>query len=358
MGGSSNTPGLQDAFGRVMRDLRISVTDRCNFRCLYCLPETEEASNFYRDQASKKPGDAPKTYIRYPWKPKKDILSYEEIIRFTRLAADMGIEKIRITGGEPLLRTGIATLIAEIGKIPGIRDIALTSNGFLFPKYARELKEAGLSRMTFSMDSLDAANFERMTGRSGLESVLESISLAKQMGFHPVKVNAVIIKDMNDHGLLDLVQFGREHEVSMRFIEYMPLDSGKSWQKSMVVTGAEMLERIRERFELVPLKPAHASETAKRWKHADGKGEIGLIASVSEPFCAQCNRLRLTADGHLRTCLFSHQEHDFKSMLRGTSSDQEIMDHLKEKVWGKEPGHKIGREDFVQPDRSMSFIGG
>lgn len=350
--------GLQDSYGRIMRDLRISVTDRCNFRCLYCLPETEEASNFYRDASSPHTHQGEKTYIRYPWKPKKEILTYEEIIRFVRLTSSVGVQKIRITGGEPLLRTGVAGLIADIKQTPGIQDVALTSNGFLFQKHAHALKEAGLSRMTFSMDSLDAANFEKMTGRKGLEGVIESIQLAKQLGFDPIKVNAVIIRDMNDHELGDLVQFGRDYQVTMRFIEYMPLDSGKAWQKELVVTGREMLERIQKRFNIQPLQPNHSSETAKRWQHEDGHGELGIIASVSEPFCSQCNRLRLTADGHLRTCLFSHQEHDFKSLLRGKTPDQGILDKLRTVVFGKEPGHKIGREDFVQPERTMSFIGG
>lgn len=366
MGNNNNTlgspmkhQGLQDSYGRIMQDLRISVTDRCNFRCLYCLPETEEASNFYRDaSAGRHLQEGQKNFIRYPWKPKKEILTYEEIIRFVRLTSQAGIRKIRITGGEPLLRTGVAGLIAEIKKIPGIQDVALTSNGFLFQKHAQALKEAGLSRMTFSMDSLDAANFEKMTGRKGLEGVIESIQLAKQLGFGPVKVNAVIIRDMNDHELEDLVQFGRDHQVTMRFIEYMPLDSGKAWQKELVVSGREMLERIQNRFDIQPLQPNHSSETAKRWQHKDGNGEFGIIASVSEPFCSQCNRLRLTADGNLRTCLFSHHEHDFKSLLRSNAPDHDIMNKLRTVVFGKEPGHKIGREDFVQPERTMSFIGG
>jgi cyclic pyranopterin phosphate synthase len=341
-----------------MGDLRISVTDRCNFRCLYCLPETEEASNFYRDQHVGDASESGNKFIRYPWKPKKDILTFEEIERFTRIAAGLGVEKIRITGGEPLLRQGIAQLIANIRSIPGIKDVALTSNGFLFSKHAQPLKDAGLSRMTFSMDSLDPDNFEKMTGRKGLQDVLDSIDLAKQLGFEPVKVNAVIIRSLNDHELEDLVQFGKDRQISMRFIEYMPLDHGKAWQKTMVITGKEMMERIQSKFDMEPVPPSNPSETAKRWKHRDGKGEVGIIASVTEPFCKQCNRLRLTADGQLRTCLFSHHEHDFKTPLRAQVKDSVIIDQLKTVVWGKEAGHKIGQEDFVQPDRTMSFIGG
>ena len=257
-----------------------------------------------------------------------------------------------------MLRKGIANLIATIRAIPGIKDVALTSNGFLFKKHAQQLKDAGLSRMTFSMDSLDPDNFEKMTGRNGLQGVLESIDLAKQLGFEPVKVNAVIIRSLNDYELEDLVQFGKDHQISMRFIEYMPLDHGKAWQKSMVVTGREMLERIHARFDMEPVPAANPSETAQRWKHTHGGGEIGIIASVSEPFCKQCNRLRLTADGHIRTCLFSHNEHDFKTLLRDRAEDATITQKLKTVVLGKESGHKIGREDFIQPDRTMSFIGG
>ncbi|MDG1855771.1 MAG: GTP 3',8-cyclase MoaA [Verrucomicrobiota bacterium] len=358
MGSPVNAVGLQDSFGRSMGDLRISVTDRCNFRCLYCLPDTEEASNFYRHQQEDAGSKTAKRLIRYPWKPKKDILTFEEIERFTRIAAGLGIEKIRITGGEPLLRSGIADLISNIRAIPGIKDVALTSNGFLFRKHAQQLKDAGLSRMTFSLDSLDADNFEKMTGRKGLQDVLDSIDLAKQLGFDPVKVNAVIIRNLNDHELEDLVQFGKNRQISMRFIEYMPLDHAKAWQKTMVITGREMIDRIQSSFDIEQVPPSNPSETAKRWKHKDGQGEVGIIASVSEPFCQQCNRLRLTADGQLRTCLFSHHEHDFKAHLRAGSTDQAIIDQLKTVVWGKESGHKIGHKDFVQPDRTMSFIGG
>jgi GTP 3',8-cyclase len=350
--------GLKDAFGRVMHDLRISVTDRCNFRCLYCLPETEEASEFYRQQKADPSKPSAKKPICYSWKPKSEILSFEEITRFVRIAARMGVHKIRITGGEPLLRRGVAQLVSAIRAIPGIKDVALTSNGFLFSRYAQALKDAGLSRMTFSLDSLDPANFQKMTGRTGLQSVLESIALAKRMDFDPVKVNAVIIRGLNDHELEALVRFGRDAGVRMRFIEYMPLDSGKAWQREMVVAGSEMLERIRQQFALVPLEQAHAAETAKRWKHADGRGEIGIIASVTMPFCQQCNRLRLTSDGHLRTCLFTHQEHDFKTMLRGQVADEVIMEKLQSVVWNKESGHNIGHQDFRQPQRTMSSIGG
>ncbi len=350
--------GLRDSFGREIRDLRISVTDRCNFRCLYCLPETEEASNFYRSTRGKQEGEPAPEKIRYTWKPRKEILTYEEIHRFVSIAASLGVEKLRITGGEPLLRHELPRLIQGLSQIDGIQDLALTSNGFSFARHAHALKEAGLNRMTFSLDSLDPVNFHKMTGRNGLEEVLESIQLAKRLSFEPIKVNAVVIRDMNDHELEALVEFGRSQGIVMRFIEFMPLDAGKAWQKEKVVSRDEMLEKLCSRFDLVALPQKHAAETAQRWRHADGRGEIGIVAPVSAPFCGHCNRIRLTADGQLRTCLFSHHEHDFKSLLRQNASDQALEDLLVHAVRGKEKGHSIGQASFVQPDRTMSFIGG
>jgi cyclic pyranopterin phosphate synthase len=350
--------GLQDTFGRQIRDLRISVTDRCNFRCLYCLPETEEASNFYRPR-SEDPAPASATKkIRYHWKPRREILTYEEIVRFVRIAAGLGVQKLRLTGGEPLLRPHLPELIHALARIQGIQDLALTSNGFGFQRQAQALYEAGLDRMTFSLDSLNRERFLKMTGRDGLEEVLQSIRLARSMGFAPIKVNAVIIRGLNDHELPDLVAFGRQESVIMRFIEFMPLDAGKAWQREHVVSRQEMLSRLHQDFTLLPLGQQHAAETAQRWQHADGQGEIGIIAPVSSPFCGQCNRIRLTADGQLRTCLFSLKEHDFKLRLREGSSDHDIAQALKEAVLSKEKGHAIGQASFVQPERTMSFIGG
>jgi len=346
-----------------MRDLRVSVTDRCNFRCLYCLPETEEAADFYRTRYDglRGPGAGapPATPIAREWKPRSEILDFEEITRVVRIAVGLGIEKVRITGGEPLLRRGVEHLIGSVAKIPGVRDLAMTTNGALFAPRAVALREAGLNRVSFSMDSLDRDNFRRMTGRDGLGGVLEGIQVARRLGFHPVKVNAVIIRGMNDQEIPDLVRFAVKEDLSLRFIEFMPLDSSRAWQRELVVPGREILERLRSDFQLEPVDPsANPSETAPRWRLAGGRGEVGIIAPVSEPFCGHCNRLRLTADGKLRTCLFSLDEHDLKPLLRGGGSDDDLASLLQDRVRHKEAGHRIGQADFVQPQRSMSCIGG
>jgi len=346
---------LVDSYGRILRDLRISITDRCNFRCLYCLPETEAAHNFYRGRWANLPNSTP---IVQQWVPRSKILSFEEIERVVRVAVNLGIHKIRLTGGEPLLRNGVEELVARIAKIPGIQDLAMTTNGFLFPEKARKLRDAGLRRISFSLDSLDAANFKKITGRDGLEEVLTSITLARDLGFQPVKVNAVVIRDINDHEIDALAEFAREHNLSFRFIEFMPLDSARAWLKEMVVSGREILQRLQERFTLKPVRSDNASETATRWAFEDGRGEIGIIAPVSEPFCGHCNRIRMTADGKIRTCLFSVTEHDLRAMLRDGTSDENIVEWLRGVVWQKEERHHIGEADFVPASRSMSCIGG
>jgi cyclic pyranopterin phosphate synthase len=346
---------LADSHGRILRDLRVSITDRCNFRCLYCLPETEAAQNFYRGHWAKLPNSAP---IVQQWVPKSAILSFEEIERVVRIAASLGIQKIRLTGGEPLLRHGLEDLIARLAKIPGLEDLAMTTNGFLFAQKARALREAGLHRVSFSMDSLDRDNFKKITGRDGLGEVLEGIRLARELGFHPVKVNAVVIREINDHELESLAGFARDQDLSFRFIEFMPLDSARAWQKEMVVSGKEILQRLRAKFDLQPVTSENPHSTSKRWKFSDGRGEIGIIAPVSEPFCGHCNRIRLTADGKIRTCLFSVGEHDLRALLRGGKSDGEVGDWLKAVVWQKEDRHHIGEPEFVSPPRSMSCIGG
>ena len=346
---------LVDSHGRVLRDLRVSVTDRCNFRCLYCLPETEAAQNFYRGRWANLPHSV--TLAR-EWQPPSKILSFEEIERAVRLAVDLGIQKIRLTGGEPLLRRELEKLVEKIARIPGITDLAMTSNGFLFPQRGKALREAGLRRISFSLDSLDPANFKKITGRDGLPEVLESIELAQQLGLSPVKVNAVVIRGINDHEIETLAEFARARNLSFRFIEFMPLDSARAWQKDLVVSGRDILQRLQSRFTLVPVKSENKSETARRWAFEDGRGEIGIIAPVSEPFCGHCNRLRLTADGNLRTCLFSLNEHDLRTKLRDGSSDEAIRDFYRRVVWQKEDRHHIGEPEFKQPERTMSCIGG
>lgn len=346
---------LVDSHGRVMRDLRISVTDRCNFRCLYCLPETEAAFNFYRGRWANLPQSTP---IERRWAPRSQILTFEEIERIVRVAVELGIEKVRLTGGEPLLRQQLETLVAKLAGIDGIKDLALTTNGFCFAPKAAALRAAGLRRVSFSLDSLDRTNFLKITGRDGLTEVLAGIQLAQSMGFNPVKVNAVIIRGVNDHEIEALAQFGFERGLSFRFIEFMPLDSGRVWLKELVVRGDHILARLRERFDLQAVPRVNVSETAMRWALADGAGEVGIIAPVSQPFCGHCNRLRLTADGQVRTCLFSVREHDLRAALRGGISDEDLRAFLVDVVLQKEPRHHIGEPDFVAPNRSMSCIGG
>jgi cyclic pyranopterin phosphate synthase len=346
---------LIDAQGRMLRDLRVSLTDRCNFRCLYCLPETEAARNFYRGHWANLPNPEP---ILPQWLPRSRILSFEEVERAVRVMVGLGIRKVRLTGGEPLLRRDLERLVARLAAIPGVEDLAMTTNGFLFRDKAQALRQAGLHRVSFSLDSLDRDNFKRITGRDGLSDVLAAIQLAQELGFYPVKVNAVVIRGINDHELEALADFARGRGLSLRFIEFMPLDSARAWQKEMVVRGAEVLGRLRRRFELLPAPSDNPSSTSKRWVFAGGTGEIGIIAPVSEPFCGHCNRLRLTADGKIRTCLFSVAEHDLRELLRDGVPDQAIADWFRQVVRHKEARHHIGEPDFVSPPRSMSCIGG
>jgi len=248
--------------------------------------------------------------------------------------------------------------VGRVARIPGITDLAMTTNGFLFAQKARALRQAGLRRISFSLDSLDRENFRKLTGRDALQEVLNNIGLAQELGFHPVKVNAVIIRELNDQQIEPLAEFARQRNLSLRFIEFMPLDSARAWLKEMVVPGREILARLQSRFALQPLAADNPSATAKRWAFADGRGELGIIAPVSEPFCGNCNRIRLTADGKIRTCLFSVTEHDLRGRLRDGASDEELGAWLKQLVWQKEARHHIGEPDFVPPSRSMSCIGG
>jgi cyclic pyranopterin phosphate synthase len=296
--------------------------------------------------------------ILQEWVPRQHLLTFEEIERIVRLAVGLGIEKIRLTGGEPLLRHGVETLVSRVSKIGGIRDLAMTTNGLLFPQKAKALRQAGLGRVSFSLDSLDRENFKKITGRDGLAEVLQSIALAVELGFNPVKVNAVVIRGLNDHEIEALAEFGRERGLGMRFIEFMPLDSARAWLRELVVPGREIIERLRARFNLHPVADPNVSSTSKRWAFDYGAGEIGVIAPVSEPFCGHCNRIRLTADGKVRTCLFSVTEHDLRSLVRNGATDQEIEDWLAQIVYGKEARHHIGEPDFVPASRSMSCIGG
>ncbi len=317
--------------------MRVSLTDRCNFRCFYCLPHGEP-----------------------PIAPKSEMLSYEEIEYACNIFVSLGIEKIRLTGGEPMMRRDIETIIAKLSALkPRLLDLALTTNGYFLPGRAADLKAAGLDRITISIDSLKPDVFKRMTGVDVLDRVFEGIEAAKQAGLTPIKINAVIVRGHNEDEVADFAAFAREHDIGMRFIEFMPLDSGHEWSREMVVSGREMLERIEERYPLIPVKVPRGSETSSRYRFADNApGEIGIIAPVTEPFCGACSRIRLTADGQIRTCLFSTVEHSLRDVIRSNVSRAEIIEYIESVVMKKEPRHFINEPEFMQPERTMSFIGG
>jgi cyclic pyranopterin phosphate synthase len=291
---------------------------------------------------------------------KETILIFEEIARVSEIFVDLGIEKIRLTGGEPMLRKGIVNLVKQISRLkPQLKDLALTTNGHSFADHAAQLKDAGLDRVTVSLDSLDRERFRELTGVDAIHKPLAAIDSAKQNGIDPVKVNAVIVRGRNDNELVDFATFARDKGVSFRFIEFMPLDSGHSWSREMVVPGSEIRERIGAVYPLKLKETTRGSGTAWKYEFADGSpGEIGIIAPVTEMFCGQCSRIRLTADGQIRTCLFSTTEHNLRDVLRSGASREEIAEFIRSVVLKKEPRHHINDADFVQPARTMSFIGG
>jgi cyclic pyranopterin phosphate synthase len=289
------------------------------------------------------------------------MLSYEEIDHVCEIFVSLGIEKIRLTGGEPMLRRDIETIIRKLSRLrsSGLLDLALTTNGYYLPDRAQSLKDAGLDRVTISLDSLKRDVFKRMTGVDVLDKVLNGIAAAKKAGLEPIKINAVIVRGHNEDEVADFAAFAREHDVKMRFIEFMPLDSGHEWAREDVVSGKEIRERISERFPLVRVDVARGSDTSSRYRFADGApGEIGVIAPVTEPFCGACSRIRLTADGQIRTCLFSTIEHSLRDVVRSGASREEIVDYIHSVIMKKEPRHFINDPGFVTPSRTMSFIGG
>ena len=328
---------LKDKYNRTIRDLRVSLTDRCNFRCFYCRPVSESL------HASK-----------------ETVLTYEEIFKVCEIFVSLGIEKIRLTGGEPLLRKDSEKLIKDLSTLkPILKDIALTTNGFSLPNKARDLKTAGLDRVTISLDSLKRKKFEKITGVDRLDSVLEAIESAKKANLKPIKINTVVIRNTNDDELVDFARFAREMQVSVRFIEFMPLDSGNKWQRDLLVSGKEIKEKIKAVFPLELKKTSRGKETAWKYGFSDGaSGEIGIIAPVTQMFCGACSRIRLTADGQIRTCLFSNAEHNLRDVLRSGASRGEIIEFIKQVVLQKEKRHHINDADFVQPKRTMSMIGG
>lgn len=307
---------VADRFERPLRDLRISVTDRCNFRCPYCMP----AEIF---------GE------RYEFLPRGEILSFEEIIRLVRVMAPLGVEKVRITGGEPLLRHDLHDLIGGMSQISGIRDLALTTNGSLLKRTAGQLKREGLSRMTVSLDTLDPEIFLQLNGEKlSVETVLGGIQAAREAGFDPIKINCVVQKGVNDHGLIDLVHYCREGGHILRFIEYMDVGTRNDWSLDRVLPAEEILALIHRELPIRPLEPNYLGEVARRWAFCDGEGEIGIIASVSKPFCGDCSRGRLTTDGRLMTCLFATDGVDLRTPLRAGASDLELTEVIRG-IWSR-----------------------
>ena len=323
---------MMDGFGRVHRDLRISVTDRCNFRCRYCMPAEG-----------------------LEWLPRDGLLSFEEISRVASLVVErFGIRSIRLTGGEPTVRAKLPDLVRLLSPLPV--DLALTTNGATLRLLAAELAEAGLGRINVSLDSLRRDRFEELTLRDGLARVLDGIEAALAAGLSPVKINVVVMRGVNDDELVDFARFGRELGVTVRFIEFMPLDAEEAWSEAAVVSQEEILATIDAVYPLEP--PARSNAPATRFRYMDGGGEIGVVASVTQSFCDSCDRIRLTADGQFRNCLFATEEFDLRGLLRSGASDDEVTDLVERAVAAKWAGHGIGRVDFIRPARSMSQIGG
>lgn len=327
---------LKDSYGRAIRDLRVSITDRCNFRCFYCMP-TEAME----------------------WQPKAEILSYEEIVTLTEVFVRLGITKLRVTGGEPMVRRDVETLIERLARIEGVEDLAMTTNAHFLRGRAEGLKKAGLQRITISLDSMTPDRFSLLTGRNELDRVLDGIDAAIEAGFHPIKINCVMMRGINDDQAVRFAAFAREKGLSVRFIEFMPLDNGKVWRRDMVVPGEELRKHIHETYPLERVTSENPSETARRWRFADGApGEIGFINPVTQPFCGHCSRIRLTADGMIRTCLFSTVEHNIKRLLRNGASESDLIDFIVATIEKKEDRHHINDPEFIQPLRTMSCIGG
>ena len=324
--------GLTDLFGRVHKDFRISVTDRCNFRCQYCMPEEG-----------------------LDWLKREELLSFEEITRITKiLVENYGINSVRLTGGEPTLRANLSDLISMLSELP--IEIALTTNGISLDKNAHNFRSAGLHRVNISIDSLKAERFEEITLRDDMKKVINGIEASIEAGLSPVKINVVVMRGINDDEIIEFAKFGRERGVIVRFIEFMPLDADEKWSTLSVVSLEEIFSTINSVYPLEVVKRSNAP--ASRFRYIDGQGEIGIVASVTQKFCDTCDRIRITADGQFRNCLFSNEEFDLKEALRSESSDKEICELLEMAVSAKREGHGIGNVDFIRPARSMSQIGG
>lgn len=330
------TASLIDSFGRVHDNLRISVTDRCNFRCFYCMPAQD-----------------------VQFMDRSELLTFEEIERCVRVAATLGITKLRLTGGEPLVRKELHKLIRLLVGIPGIQDVGLTTNGVLLAEQAEALYAAGLRRLNISLDALDRETFLAFTRRDQFEEVLAGIHAAQRVGFHPIKINAVSVRGLTEDQIVPFGRFARETGLEVRFIEYMPLDASNAWERDKVLFAQEIVDRLSaEILPLVPLPQQDTRAPATEYEFVDGVGRIGFIASVSQPFCMSCNRIRLTADGKLRNCLFSLEETDLRSLLRQGADDATLAAAFRACVAAKKEGHEINSARFIQPARPMYAIGG
>lgn len=325
---------LIDGFGRVHNNLRISITDRCNFRCVYCMPEEME---FY---------------------PRGVILSYEEILRLTRVVNSLGVDKIRLTGGEPLVRRDLPKLVRALTDMGTLRDLSLTTNGARLAEMAGELWDAGLRRINVSLDSLDPSRFAELTRRPLFDAVLRGLEAAAKAGFDPIKINAVAMRGFTEHELIAFADLARERRFQVRFIEFMPLDGDDGWNREQVLTAREILDTISSAYPLEQVSAPGSSDPATLYRFLDGRGEIGIIPTVTDPFCATCNRIRLTADGKLRNCLFAVDETDLKTPMRAGATDEELAWLFVDSVRGKWAGHLINQTDFHRPERNMSQIGG
>jgi len=326
---------LRDSWGREIKSLRVSVTDKCNFRCRYCMPAEG-----------------------LEWLGREELLTFEEIQRLVRVLASMGVDEVRLTGGEPLVRRDLPMLVGMLADTPGVRDLSLTTNGVLLDRFAGPLVAAGLRRLNVSLDSLSHVRFAEITRRDALDRVLAGLAEAERYPqLRPIKVNCVAIRGFTEEEVPALAELARRKPYVVRFIEFMPLDADQAWRDDDVLTGGEILALIEERWPLVEV-PAKASSTARRFRFADGAGEIGFVNPVSEPFCSSCDRIRLTADGQLRTCLFSRREWDLKTPLRDGSSDERLEELIRFAIAHKELKHKINDAGFVRASRSMSQIGG
>jgi GTP 3',8-cyclase len=328
--------GLVDTFGRVATDLRVSLTDRCNLRCTYCMPAEGMA-----------------------WLPRDEVLTDDEVARLVQIAVErLGVREVRFTGGEPLLRPGLEAIVAATSRLQPRPEISVTTNGIGLAERAAGLAANGLARLNVSLDTLRADRFAQLSRRDRLADVLAGVRAAQQVGLHPIKLNAVLIRGVNDDEAPDLLDFALENALQLRFIEQMPLDADHTWARANLVTAAEILAGLQGRFALTPLAEPRGSAPAERWLVDGGPATVGIIASVTRPFCAACARTRLTADGQIRNCLFSTGETDLRGLMRAGADDAQLAREWQAAMWGKAAGHGIGTAEYLKPSRSMSAIGG